>query len=243
MQYSNTTTKDGLLQHCEMLGGFGDGTITIDTTTLKPWFTGALNRAFQKVVSTILTSQDDWDFDDVNNTDYAVATTDLVAGQRDYSFPASLKLLKIKRVDVSYNGHFYKATPIDSSALGFGLGNDTDTDGNFNASEPCYDAKANAVWIYPLPPANVTAGLRVEFTREPNEFATSDTTKEPGIDEPFHPMLSIHALYEWAVANDLSRADRLMATYLEYEARLKAHYGSKQQDEPYILKGPGTNYD
>src|ERR1051326_6234901 len=91
------------------------------------------NRWMHKVWTMILTSQDGWDVDDLNQTDYPVATTPLVASQRDYTIPTSLKALKIKRVDVTYDGStYYKCEPWDSSETGEGLGNATNTDPRFS---------------------------------------------------------------------------------------------------------------
>src|SRR5579872_319914 len=103
LQFSDTSaSRNGLLQDCEDNLNLGVTGITSNTNLLST-FTRYINTWYHKVVTMILEAQDDWDFDDLNNTDYPVATTPLVANQRDYTFPASLKILKIKRVDISYD--------------------------------------------------------------------------------------------------------------------------------------------
>lgn len=202
----------------------------------------------------ILQAQDEWDADDLNQTDYPVVTTPLVAAQRDYTFPAALKILKIKRVDITYDGTtYYKADPLDSGVTSIPFGNDTNIDANFTISAPRYDVKGNAVLVYPLATAaQVTAGakVRIEYFREPLEFTSAEVTtgtKEPGFDEPFHIMVALGVCYDWFSAKDLNagitrsrgiivgQQGIINAELQDYEQRLIKHYGSKQLDRKYAL--------
>ena len=195
----------------------------------------------------ILSSQDDWDWDDTGTTDgttftrtdYPIATAPMVAGQRDLTFPVSLKILKIKRVDVTYNGStYFKAEAIDSSEIVNGLGNDTDTDSRYVKDSPRYDPKANSLWVYPMASAaDVASGakVRIEFFREPSEFVSTDTTKTPGIDTTFQPFIAVLASLDYAVWNDLSRQGSLKALADDFEVRLKQYYGRKNEDVVYSL--------
>lgn len=246
MQFSDTTNRTGLIQDCEDLLNLGAATISGDSTLLKT-FTRYINFHYQKTVNMILMTQDDWDWDDSNQTDYAVATTPLVAAQRDYVFPTSLKILKIKRVDVTYDGStYYKCEPFDSGETGLGLGNDTNTDARFTISQPAYDIRGNAIWLYPeANSSQVTAGglLRIEFQREPIEFATSDTTATPGIDKPFHRMLSLGAAFDYALSKDMPRQQTLASLAADLEERLIRHYSKKDDDRELILKPNYVNYN
>jgi hypothetical protein len=243
MVFSNTTTKAGILQRVEFTLGLPDGAITGDTTLLAH-MTSLVNEVYYDVVMEILRSQDSWDFDDTNHLDYAIATTPLVASQRDYSFPASLNILKIKRVDVTYDGaNYYKATPIDSLSFGDGIGNTTTEDTNFGDTTPAYDVKADTIWIYPLPTtAQVAAGakIRIEFYRELDDFTTSDTTQEPGIDRPWHELLPLGASMKYAAMRSLENAKSLKVLYDERMNAMRQYYGRKQDD---VLLSMGTVYD
>lgn len=226
-----------------------------------------INTWYYKVVTMALNSLDEWDFDDPNfSNDHPIVTRPLVANRRDYAFStalwsliateggaagsdAAIKPLKIKRVDICYDGTgnvCYKAEPFDSSEMGLGLGNDTETDGRFSKSKPYYDLDGNAINVYPrASDANVTNSgvLRVEFVREIDEFTTSDTTQEPGIDEPFHRMLSIGASLDYVIKHGLPNKNELAALLADYEERLKKYYGSKSTDRNYILKPAFTDYN
>ena len=247
MQLSDIGDKKGLIQDCEFRTGLGDTAISGNAAMLDH-FVRLINSRYQQVVTTILQSQDEWDWDDINHTDYPIVTTPLVADQRDYSLTAAEKVLKIKRVDVCYSGTSstcYKAEPIDSGEMATGLGYDAETDGRFSKTAPRYDLQYNSIFLYPRAnAADVTNGgvLRVEWTREIDEFTDSDTTQEPGIDEAFHPMLSIGASLDWAIAKGDDRKADLQALYNDYEARLVRYYGDKQEDRRYAMVSDFINY-
>lgn len=238
MVFSDTTNKSGILQRIEMNLGLPDGSVTGDTTLLA-YMTSLVNEAYYDVVINILRSQDTWDFDDSNKTDYPIATTPLVAGQRDYSFPASLDILRIKRVDITYDGsNYYHATAIDSGEFGDGLGNSTLEDNNFDVSAPAYDAKSNTVWVYPLANASqVAAGakIRIEFYRELDDFTTADTTQEPGIDRPWHEMIPLGASIKYAAIKNMVNVKSMKVLYDEKMQMLREYYGRKIDDKATSL--------
>lgn len=243
MQYSDTSTRDGLLQEVERLTNMQAGAITADTT-LKQDITVYLNENYWKAVVSILEAQDSWDWDDTTKTDYPIATTPLVANQRDYTFPVSLKILKIKRIDITYDGvNWNQATAIDSGALNFPLGNDDHVDSQFSISNPAYDAKTNSIWVYPrASAAQVTAGasIRLEFFREFDKFATTDTTKVPGIDPAFHRIIAIGAAADYSMAKGLTRKDDLYALFANTKQELNTYYSNKNLDQELSLQ---TNFN
>lgn len=219
------------------------GAITANTT-LKQDITVYLNENYWKVAVAILEAQDSWDWDDTTKSDYPIATTPLIANQRDYTFPVSLKILKIKRIDITYDGvNWNQATAIDSGALNIPLGNDDHTDQQFSLSQPAYDAKTNSIWVYPrATQAQVTAGaqIRLEFFREFDKFATTDTTKIPGIDPAFHRLLAIGAAADYAIARGLERKDDLYALFTNTKEELKRYYSHKNIDQLVSLQ---TNFN
>ena len=239
MVFNDTSTKAGILQRVEFTLGMPDGAITGDTTLLAH-MTSLVNEVYYDVFINILRSQDNWDFDDSNRTNYAIATTPLVASQRDYSFPASLDILKIKRVDVTYDGStYYQAQAIDSTEFGDGVGNTTTEDSNFSISSPAYDVKTNTIWVYPLATAaQVSAGakVRIEFFRELDDFTTADTTQEPGIDRPWHELLPLGAAMKYAAMRNMENTKSLKVLYDERIQMLREYYAKKQDDKALALK-------
>jgi hypothetical protein len=212
-----------------------------------------INIWYQKIVSAIMESQDDSDFDDMRNTNYPIVTTPLVAGQRDYSMPVSETVLKIKRVDVTYDGiNYYRATPFDDGVAGWGFGNATNEDANMIKQAPRYDVKFNSIFLYPLAAASdVSAGalMRVEWFRNVTPFSSSDYTTDPndstvipGFDPVFHHMMSYGAAYEFANANNLPQLANIKQDLADWETRLRTAYGRKQLDEVLFLRPGYDNY-
>jgi hypothetical protein len=239
MVYNDTTNKSGLLQDFEFLIGAADGQISGDTTK-KAQVTSLFNKNLHKAVTIVLDSLDGWDYDDQNHTDYPVKTANLVGGQQDYPFGIAEKVLKIKRVEVSYDGaNWYKAEPFDINQRG----SDTNNLGDLNKNTPLYDMQYGAIFLYPIPDANVTGGLKVWVTREPDEFTTSDTTQEPGLDEPFHRYISLGAAVDWALARRLDNYSTLKAELLELEQRMKSFYSSKIDENDTRLSAAYVNYE
>lgn len=245
MEFSNTTSKNGLIQRCEDYTNIGDGGISGDTTTLKK-FTSHINETLYDVVVAIMRSQDEFDWDDSNYADYPIGTAALVANQRDYTLPASLNFLTIKRLDVTYDGtNWYRATPIDSSQFEFGVGSADTEDSYFSRTEPRYDAKANGFWLYPRASASDVASgaqFRLEYTREFDEFVYTDTTQEPGIDRPFHDLLAVGASLKWAVAKDMQKALNLKALWDQGLASLMDYYNKRNKDAQLLMDPQIPNY-
>lgn len=209
------------------------------------------NRWLHKIWSMILDSIDGWDIDDASRTDYAIITTPLIAGQRDYTLPASLTAVKIKRIDITYDGtNYYKCEPWDSNMTGQGLGNNTAADTLFSKAKPGYDLRSNAIFVYPLATSTeVAAGakLRVEYTRELVELTLSDITggtKVPPVDEPFHFMIALGLLFDYASAKKIPDLKQDAWSELQdYEVRLRRQYGTKDQDTHYTFQSAYVNYE
>jgi hypothetical protein len=204
----------------------------------------------EKIVGMILDSQDESDYDDPNWGDYAIVTTPLVAGQRDYVIPISEQVIQLKRLDVCYDGQNpYRATPLDSSEIPEGLGNETQIDTYFSKAAPGYDTVSNAMFLYPRADATDVANggyMRAFWSRSPKAITSSDIntgTYIPGFDYTFHPMLAYGPAYDYAVAKQMPQANQYAEVLADYEARLRRQYGSKQKDRVLQLTSQFIDYN
>lgn len=220
-----------------------------------------INIWYQKVGSIIYDSQDDSDFDDQRRTDYPMQTTPfIVTGgipQRDYSFGVNEKVLKYKRVDITYDGvTWVRALPLDDGSYKYGMGDDSTAaavlavDQYFSTAAPRYDVKYGSLFIYPTATSDqVAAGakIRAEWERNVTPFITSDytsvltdSTVVPGFDDPFHPILAYGAAFEYASSRQLPQLAEIQPQLQDWEARLRQAYGKKDLDVRVSL---GTAYD
>jgi hypothetical protein len=202
MQFSNTTTKDGLIQHCEFWTNSGDAGISGDATLLKV-FTNRINFGFDRLMPLLLSYCDHIRWDDTNHTANPWGTFTLTSGQADYNIGddgSSLDVLNITRVTIlpsssaTVHTELERMTVDDENAL-------VAMTGATSGIPTHFLERNNAIYLYPKPNYTVSAGIRVFFEREQSYFASTDTTKEPGIPKPFHGLLPLYAAYDWLIVN------------------------------------------
>jgi hypothetical protein len=208
-----------------------------------------LNIWQNKVVSMILDSQDESDYDDTyGHGDYASGTYPLTIN-RDYQIAQSEGVINIKSVSISYDGiNYYRATPVDIASLDIANAPATATtqqatiDQDFVKTSPQYDYKFNSLFIYPKPSqADVDAGgkIYVEWSRNAKEITLSELstgTKVPSFDTAFHEMLAYGPAYEYALSKQLPIATFCKQQLVESESRLRRQYGSKVKDRQTFMK-------
>src|ERR1035441_4796066 len=115
MVKSDTTNRyNGLIQRCEDLCGLGATGIT-GNATLYSQFIGWMNQWNKTGASIAIMAWGGADFDDKAYTTKPSGTFGGTTN-RDYNFDESYKLLKIKLVNVTYDGiNWYAASPFDMS--------------------------------------------------------------------------------------------------------------------------------
>ena len=228
---TNTTTRAGLVQDCEitLFGDNGYTQVSSDSDRLAT-FTNFLNRALDKVTTLILASDGRWQFDDTNYTDLPIGISNLINNQQDYTLAVThLKVLRVEIMGV--DGKYYRIEPLDQADI---LYQGMTELMNGQGQPKYYDIQGSSVLLYPKPQTNYvtfTSGLKVFFQRGASYFATTDTTKTPGIATIFHRLVSRWACYDYALARQLPiKADlRQEITVLEQE--LKDFYATRDNDD------------
>ena len=141
------------------------------------------NSALDRFVFLAATANGTWEFDDTNQTDLPIGTTDLFTTQQDYSFASDVLIVeKVLAKDTTGVWNELKARDITEP--------ETEALWKLTSSSvgvpTMYDKFANSLLLSPIPNYNSTAGLKVVFQRGPSYFASTDTTKAPGIPTIFH---------------------------------------------------------
>lgn len=204
MQYSNTTTKDGLMQKCEFWTGLGDAFIT-GNATLKAQFNGLLNSGFDRILPRVLSYSKSVRWDDTNHTDHPFGTLNLVSGQNDYTVTEDdngLDIFNIVGVQIlpsATSTEYLDLTPITSDHP---FAERAMSPNPSDIGVPTHYLESNnTIFFYPEPNYNATAGAKIFFEREQSRFVVADTTKEPGIPKPFHEVLALYASLDWLLVN------------------------------------------
>ena len=247
LSFSDTSSsKSGLIQECEsqVFGDNSYGRISNDAGLLAT-FTRYINEAVNRVVNLIMTADARWQFDDTNNTDFPIATTDLVttlgSEQQDYTFDVTM--LRILRMEVLDNtGAWRKLTPIDQADIY----DQSLTDFMKTPGLPVYyDKQGSSIFLYPKPLAtSVTSagGLKVWFQRPPAYFTTSDTTKVPGFNSMYHRLVALIASRDYAFSKGLSNSKALADLVTQGEDSLVENYALRNKDEHIKLSAKKYNW-
>ena len=101
----------------------------------------AMTRWAHLITEEIQDAQDDWDFQG------ETATANLVANQREYSFPTDI--LKIKRIDLKIDGSNW--TPVvwlDESEVVTSIASETDITEKFNNTEPAISLFDKSFFVF-----------------------------------------------------------------------------------------------
>ena len=245
MKFSDTSSKTGLIQDCETLLGMEDGAISGNATLLKV-FTRMINVWYRRVNSWIWNVTGTWEYDDSNWTDLPIATTDLIttpgSEQQKYVIPSTAQ--KVDRVEVKdSDGDYQLLTPIDKSQI------KTSAMSEFQetAGMPIrYDLLGRVLVLYPKPKddsVTKSAGLKLYFSRDIDEFVSTDTTKEPGFVRSFHRILSLGAAYDYAIGYEMNtKANFLKGQINELVEELQDFYSGRHRDMPARISPKRRNY-
>lgn len=188
----------------------------------------ALDRAFALIFETGGT----WQFDDSNHTDYPIITTNLVSGQRDYTFVTDETgnlILEIQKVVIADTaGRYTEVFPVD---VPNGTALPSYFDGiNTGGIPNTYEKNATGFFLDPIPNYNSTNGLKVYISREGSYFSTSDTTKKPGIAGLFHEYLALRPAYQFAFRKGMAKAQSLREEVERMEGAMMDYYTGREKD-------------
>jgi hypothetical protein len=228
----NASTSAGLRNFTRFL------TNTNTTTYSNADLDAALNTYYHQFTNDILESMDDWDFQG------EVATASLVASQQEYIFPTDL--LKIKRVEVSYDGtNWYVAKPFDISERSEPL-DTTSVATDFSTTDPYYDAHDISLFLYPIPSSNVSGGLKIWYEKEATELTA--VTNEPVFAEAYHKGLAYGAAKDYfekymEVAGNANKAVQMEKNLEVVRQRMKDFYARRNQDRDYVMLPAFEDYD
>lgn len=210
MQFSDTSNLTGLVEDIDFICGTDSTSYPLKDKARNG------NRWLYKAVVRYMKAQSRWQYDDTNQTGLPVATTDLVDSQGDYALPSTI--LQLEAVEVQdTGGNWSRLAHIDTADISGTISDFEDTAG----MPKYYDLKGESIILYPAPSSSsvtTTAGLKIYYTREFDAFASTDTTQQPGIPEPFHRIVSLGASYDWLVVNDT--AEKASAIRQEIEQLL-----------------------
>ena len=222
MMFSDTTSKQGLIQDVDFLCGSTSASYAVADKTRN------INVAYNSVSRLIWDAADDWQYDDSNATDLPKVLRTMGHASASYQVPSTSQ--RIERVEAkSSDGNWRKLIPIDYRDITVSLDEYHET-----AGMPIYyDLVGNYLTLYPAPSsayATLSSGLTLRVSRDVTEFPTTATTTSPGFAKQFHRILSISASMDYLGVVDQSQV-RLLAQMKDgIEKAIKQFYSSRQAE-------------
>lgn len=226
LQFNDTSTMQGLCQETDSICGTNSTNYIIADKVRRA------NVALDDFATIALASDDRWQFDDSNNTDMPIGTTDLVIGQTDYSFADDmLKILKVECKDQA--GNWFELDTIDRNDVNVPLIETYKT----NGIPQFYDKFASSLYLYPASSYESTLGLRVTYQRDMEKFVAADTTKQPGIPGIFHKYISLKMSEPFLRDNAKANYTAVRNEIVDYELnKIPDYYAKRDKDEkPQII--------
>ena len=228
----NASTSAGLRNHARFL------TNTNTTTFTDADLDSAINTYYHQFVNNIVQSMDDWDFQG------ETATADLVASQQEYLFPTDI--LKIKRIEITYDGTNWNKVKMMDINKRSGATDSTTIGNEFNTEAPFADLHDQSLFLYPIPTAASTAGLKIWYEKEATELSAA--TSEPKFLEAYHKGLSYGAAIDYfekysEVEGNTNKRNLAKQNYNKIVEDMEEFYQTRNQDREYVIQPSFVDYD
>lgn len=193
-----------------------------------------INNAYDRVVSLIIKADSKWQWDDENQTDLPIATTALVANQKDYSMSLSfLKILRARVLDAT--GNWTQLKPKDVEDADYVCSMDSTATG----TPKYYDKSSNSIFLGPTPNYSQAASLEVTFQRGPAYYSSGDVstgTKQPGFNSLYHELIPLWVCYDYWLVNDKTQVSGFFTKIQLLESELKMDYAGRNKDEKNVMR-------
>lgn len=222
MQYNSNATSQDIVSLANALVKQDNTSFPLTEKTL---YANIGNRL---ILTEIHNAYGGWKYDDRNNTDFPIATTDLNSAQSNYALPVDTT--QLNGVYVKYSNNVWdKLEPITLEEI-----NAKEAEPEFETTDGVpryYRVLSNSIILYPASDTTVTDGLMVEYSRDVSTFATTDTTKTLGFDPIFHEAVAYYMALQYAKINlNAERINDLQNDWTNYLLKIRKHYSRKFKD-------------
>lgn len=246
-QYSDTTTKLGLIQFLEKELSMDYGDISGDSDLLYQ-ANAQINSALNNFNRIAIKSSGTWQFDDTSTYEtngttergYNVLKSNLISGRGDYQFTTDgsgnyiLGIQKLFILSSATDTIYTEIYPSDE----LGTFNSILTEDGVTGVPSRYGKLANGIFIDPPPNYSVNNGLKMVVDRSPSFFLYNDTTKVAGIPYDLQPYLYLKAAMEMGRPKSLANYNLIVSEVLKYEGdetrgiqgKIAEHFALREKD-------------
>lgn len=172
-------------------------------------------------------------WDNTNHTKLPIGTTNIVAGQQDYSFLTDEQgnaIINLTRIDMlTSNGTYVTLQPISEGQI-----TNQAIDSFLSTSgQPGYYIKLadNVIRLKAKPLTSVTDGLIFYFARTGSYYTALDTTKTTGVSPLLDRGYVIAAAYDGALALGLNNLQPLSVERQLEQTKMEQYFTNREPDE------------
>lgn len=242
IQFSDTTTKNGLVQFYEKELRFDYGTVSGNPELLYE-FTARANQAYEDFWFKALAAAGTWQLDDSNHTDYPIIKTTLTSGQRSYLFfqdENANEVIEIQKVFILPSAtatEYVELDPINEL-------NESEilTEGSTTGTPGKYGKIANGIFLDIPTSYTVANGLKMIIARAPSYFVSTDETKKPGVPSMFHKYFYLNPALEYARIHSFSNYAAIADKVLIEEDKIEEHFSRRERDVTDVATPEPINY-
>ena len=222
MIFKDTTSqKRGIVDQVRFLTKSNDETFPIEDITR------LANMALDRYWMIAQENNNSWKLDDTNYPDPPTQEIDLVAGQEKYDMPAGLidiGVIKVKDQNGTYQ-IIEEYRENEGSQSRESLYEAT-------GSPQLYEKKSDGIFLIPAPNANVTDGLKFEYTRIADYYVTTDTTKEAGIPQNHHAYIAFYIAHQYGLGNVLQNFQFIENEMAKIEGKIEYYWITRGSGRP-----------
>jgi len=216
MLYNDSTNSSGICQEIDSICGTTSTSYTLADKNRR------LNSALDDYVLLAIKEASGWSVEDTGETDLPIASTNLVSGQADYSFPNESLVLELLQIISTDGSTLVTLSPVDQLPLNAGTG-----------VPQVYKKVGNSVILSPTPNYSMTAGIKINYRRAFNYSTVSSTTFtpiSPGIPSVFHTWLARKAALPFLVSKGIASKNDINALILEGNDKIISYFGRRPKD-------------
>lgn len=187
--------------------------------------------AFDDYQNIVKQASSTWQADDTNHTKYPNMTFNVTTTQQDYTFTVdeqSNQVQDIYRVELKNpSGVWTLLTPYDEFLEEEAIG----ARELLTGTPTRYYKTANGIFLDVTPNYSSTNGIRMWYTRSPDYFLSTDTTKKAGIPNGHHRYLALKPAFWYWLPKDAAKASLYRNELSTIETSIAKDISLRNRDE------------
>ena len=178
------------------------------------------------------------------------STTDLIGNQQEYQLPDDC--MRLKKLECTFDGTTWRAIKffdinerprfgVNGTMGGEVLPTDATTvSQNYSVDYPFADVLENSLFLYPIPSATVSQGLKLYYFKRPQDMTTTNASAD--LPKEYHSYLVESVTLDVEVTKGKLAASVGLEKQDELIQLFKRTVAPRNDGEPVVIRGAGQSY-